>query len=543
AQQVVWDRPAIEGLSALRVGSKEQPVLQKAGDNLRIDWGYAYVAALKEQKAQTAIVAGDRARSEFASKGSLTAPDAAQHPCAVKDNAPALAVCFDLGQVAPKKAQCRFVLLAYDDLYSINYLGQNLRPYWRHAGAEMGAVLKAASRDYASLVKRCVTFDEQLMSDLTRVGGERYALLCALAYRQTFAGNKLAADANGRPMLFPKENFSNGCISTVDVLFPQAPFFLVFSPALTRAMLVPVLDYAASPHWKYDYAPHDLGTYPKAIGQVYGMGGGDGDRMPLEESGNMLIIMAALAKAEGHADFAKTCWPVLTKWADYSVREGLDPKNQLCSADMFGHMPRASNLALKAIIGIGGYAQLCERLGKPDDAKKYMAIARDYMAKWQELSKGDGHTLLAYGNPGTWAMKHNMIWDRVLGLNLVPSSIIDAEIAWYLKVQKKYGLPVDNRTDTSLIDWALWSIAPARDPKDFQALLEPIFNYANETPSRVPLCDWYVTSDGKMRAFQARPVVGGVFIKLLADEKLWKKYSGKAQNARGEGSKPTNHET
>jgi len=102
-----------------------------------------------------------------------------------------------------------------------------------------------------------------------------------------------------------------------------------------------------------------------------------------------------------------------------------------------------------------------------DDAKKYRAIAQDYAARWQDLARGDGRTLLAYGQPDTWAMKHNLIWDRVLGLNLFPQSIGDAEIAWYLEVQKTYGLPVDNRTDTCLIDWALWSIALARRAADF----------------------------------------------------------------------------
>jgi hypothetical protein len=200
---------------------------------------------------------------------------------------------------------------------------------------------------------------------------------------------------------------------------------------------------------------------------------------------------------------------------------------------MFGHLPRAANLALKAIIGIGAYAQLCELAGKPDEARKYLSIARDYAAKWQELARDDGRTRLAYHLPGTWGMKHNLIWDRVLGLDLLTQSVADAEIAWYLKVQNRFGLPVDNRTDTSLIDWALWSIAPARAEADFQALLGPIWQYANETPSRVPLSDWFVTTDGKRKGFQARPVVGGIFIKMLAEQTMWSQWAKRGGNATG----------
>lgn len=499
-QPVTWDRPAVEGFSVLRVGAKSQRVLAHKGDDLRIEWGYAYLAA-----------------------------PANQNPEVVGDGA----VKFDLGQVGPQLT-ARHILLAYDDLYSIKYFGTRLRPYWRRAGAEAADVLRAAERDYASLVSRCQEFDTFLLDRLRSEGGEQYAALCALAYRQTLAGNKLAADANGMPLLFPKENFSNGCISTVDVLFPQAPFFLAFSPALTKAMLVPVLDYSASPQWPYGYAPHDLGTYPWSMGQVYGMSGGDGDRMPVEESGNMLIILAALARSEGNADFANKYWPSLTKWADYLVASGLDPENQLCSADMFGHLPHCANLALKAIIGIGGYAKLCEMTGRPAEAKKYLAVARDYAAKWQAMAKDNGRTRLAYHLPNTWGMKHNLVWDRVLDLNLFPQSVGDAEIAWYLKVQNKYGLPVDNRTDTSLIDWAMWSIAPAREPKDFEALVAPLFRYVNETPKRVPLSDWFKTTDANQAGFQARPVVGGIFIRLLAEQSAWASCVKRAAPVTGE---------
>jgi hypothetical protein len=546
----------IPGFSALAVGSVEQPVLRAKGDDLRVDWGHLVLAA-KNLDAEThrdlarqqspMIIGPDAGRYReawvhgpilpsrpntniFSTNGS---PGPFSPPTFAPDDLPVrLALDLQMGRCG-KNPVSRWLMIAYDDEYSIKYFRQNLRPYWRRNGDDAAALLKKAAAEFEPLQKRCKQFDADLIADLRRVGGEKYAQLCALAYRQTLAGNKIVADANGQPLMFPKENFSNGCIGTVDVLFPQAPFFLVFSPALVKAMLVPILDYAASPRWPYPYAPHDLGTYPHAAGQVYGMSGQDGDRMPVEESGNMLIILAALAKYEGNADFCKPYWPMLTRWADYLVKEGLDPQNQLCSADMFGHLPRNANLALKAIIGIGGFAQLCTLSGRSDDAGRYFAIARDDAAQWQDLARGDGRTLLAYGQPNTWAMKHNLIWDRVLGVNLLPQSFGDAEIAWYLKVQRKYGLPVDNRTDTSLIDWALWSIAPARHDADFQTLLEPIWRYANETPSRVPLSDWFVTTDANQKGFQARPVVGGLFIRMLADPVAWTQWARRGAKANG----------
>jgi hypothetical protein len=42
----------------------------------------------------------------------------------------------------------------------------------------------------------------------------------------------------------------------------------------------------------------------------------------------------------------------------------------------------------------------------------------------------------------------------------------------------------------------------------------------------MPLVDSYVTDNADSDGMHARPVVGGIFIKMLTDEKTWKKWSG-----------------
>ena len=201
-----------------------------------------------------------------------------------------MAFVFDLGQVGAEPVS-RQVIVAYDEICAIKYFGKKLRPYWRRNGATPADLLRAAEKDYPDLAKRCEEFDQELMADLTKAGGARYAQIAALAYRQCLAASGLAADANKQPLFFTKENTSNGDIATVDVFFPMDPILLLLSPTLAKATLVPILSYAASGHWKFPNAPHDLGTYPMARGTDDG-----GEGMPVEESGNMLILCDAVAR-------------------------------------------------------------------------------------------------------------------------------------------------------------------------------------------------------------------------------------------------------
>ena len=527
-QPVVSSRYQLDGQPVLRMGSREQPVLAKRGDDLRIDWGYLYLAAGRREGATEAVLPRDQARTAFETDGVLPDSDDFSSETPRRGAGLGLEAAIDLGKVGTREASS-YVMLAYDDIYSIEYFQRRERPWWRRKGAEAGDLLRMARRDHDSLQARSRRFDEELMADLRRAGGEEYARVAVLAYRQTLAAHKLVADADGTAMYFPKENFSNGCIATVDVIYPSSPFTMLFNPLLLKAQLQPVLDYARMDRWPWPFAPHDLGTFPQANGQVYGGGERtEQNQMPVEESGNMLIMMAALARVEGNAAYAEKYWPQLTRWAEYLREKGLDPENQLSTDDFAGHLAHNANLSIKAILALGSYGVLCEMTGRKNDAALYRKTAQEFARKWTEMAAEGDHYRLAFDKEGTWSQKYNLVWDRLLGLNLFPPEVARKEMAFYLTKQNQYGLPLDNRKDYTKLDWVFWTATLAGQPSDFQKLAAPTYRFANESPSRVPLTDWYDTVTGKQQGFQARSVVGGVFIKMLADPETWKKYAGRA---------------
>lgn len=504
-QEVAANAVTAAGLRGYSVGTTEQPVLKKKGDNLRIDWGYAYVVVPEAGGTQTAAGISAALKQSFVNDGTLPVRSSTRGAAQTVG----LAATLDFGRVNASAE--RHLLLAYDDLESVQYFGQNLKAWWRRDGKTgMSELLQAAEKDYVRLKAKSTQFDQKLYADAEEAGGKAYADLCQLAYRQAIAAHKIVASPQGEVLFFSKENFSNGSIGTVDVTYPSAPLFLLYNNELAKGLLRFIFEYSESGRWTKDFPAHDVGTYPLANGQTYG------EDMPVEEAGNMIILTAAVVRRDGATEFARRHWPTLTKWVGFLKRDGFDPGNQLCTDDFAGHLARNANLSVKAIIGIACYGQLARQLGETKVADAHLNLARDLARRWMQMAEVNNHYALTFDQPaGSWSQKYNLVWDKLLGLNVFPKAVAQREITFYLTQQRPYGLPLDSRKTYTKSDWILWTATLADNPADFQAFIQPVWKFANDTPNRVPLSDWHETTNARQVGFQARSVVGGYWIKLL----------------------------
>ncbi|SFJ70263.1 protein of unknown function [Paenibacillus sp. UNC496MF] len=516
-QAVTGKQTAEGGLEVLRLSHERQEYLNRSGDDHRIDWGHFYLAAETSERL-TAFIGSAEMRKAFVRGESLRPYGDPETPRSVGEAQPAMAFVHEFGEVADVPAGTKFVL-AYDDVYAIEYFGARLEAYWKRGGLTVPALLASAFAEHGALSARCDAFDARLLADAEAAGGEKYADLLALSYRQAIAAHKLVTDNDGGLLFLSKECYSNGCMATVDVSYPSVPLFLLYNSSLVEAMIRPILCYAQSDAWPFDFAPHDIGQYPLGNGQVYSDNALEG-QMPVEECGNMLTMAAAYCLAGGSPEYILGHMPLWTQWAGYLIEHGLDPANQLCTDDFAGHLARNANLSVKAVMGVASFALLKGIEGDAEAKASYLRTAKAMADQWRALADDGDHTKLAFGQDGTWSLKYNLIWDVLFGTDLFGADTFRKETAWYLSRRNRYGTPLDSRASYTKSDWVVWSASFAEDREDFIALVEPVWTMLNESPDRVPFSDWTDTLTARQLNFQHRSVVGGIFMKLLKDKGL-----------------------
>ncbi len=483
---------------SLSCGNVCQSPLSQSGDNVMIDWGYLHLC---DKDARV---------GRFESQNRLEVlPINNTYNVYVDD--PYL--------YTVKNDNSGVIVLAYDEINPIEYFETPLKEYYTKHFETFTDMLKVAVSEYGEIKKLCDELDKKLMAE-SGERGENYQKITSLAYRQAVSAHKLVEDTEGNILFLSKENDSNGCIGTLDVTYPSIPLFLKHNPELVKGMLRPIIKFARSDAWKFDFTPHDVGQYPLANGQVYGgySTGGikvrgklrEDMQMPVEEAGNMLLCLAAVKKySGGDQTLFDDNKELMKQWADYLVKYGYDPENQLCTDDFAGHLARNCNLSLKAILGIAAYSEL-------SGDESYMKIACEYAKKWERDAKADHvGTRLTFDGADGWSLKYNIVWDSILGYGLFSDTVKKNEIELYKTKLNRYGVPLDSRSDYTKVDWLMWSTRIYDDKEYFDSVCESIVNMINETVDRVPLTDWYYTSTAAYRRFRNRSVVGGLFINLI----------------------------
>ena len=248
--------------------------------------------------------------------------------------------------------------------------------------------------------------------------------------------------------------------------------------------------------------------------------------MPVEESGNMLILCDAIAHADGNADFVAPWWPQLTEWAKYLEKYGLDPQEQLCTDDFMGHLAHNANLSVKAILGLAAYGDLCRMRGdnrrrtstlpwpRPTPGTGWRSLPTAITTAWPSTSPAPGARNTISSGTASWGSTFSRPrWPK--------------EVPHCKKMMLRYGLPLDSRTHLTKTDWSFWSATLAENQADFEALIAPTYDYLNATTARDPLADSYQTDNARSGGMHARPVVGGLFIKMLSDRDMWKKWASR----------------
>jgi hypothetical protein len=536
---------ALEKYEVAYFGLNRQLPMSHTGDSVAADWGYTYIAA------QSAVFTSESGFSLLKRCGGpgYTMKDAERKYLIGTD-------CYTgvSSQVRGK------ILVAFDDVCSIFYFGEFLKGYYFRNGKTIFDALEDAFDSHEAVMTRLSRFDSDLKEKAAEFG-EDYLLLLYASLRQTMAAHKLVENGKGQLLFLSKECHSNGCIATVDVSYPSMPLFLLYNPKLLEGMLYPIFEFARRPVWKYDFAPHDAGTYPYCIGQTYGLSSVNAgeDRflansirrkwrneeilthplfytfpkecglykydgqMPLEECSNMLIMVAALLlRGEGRA-LAEENFDRLKTWYGYLSRKGLVPESQLCTDDFAKRVDKNINLSIKSMTGIYAFSLICSRLGYREDADRAAARAYELVGEFKAyLSDNDySHIPLSYGSGSeTFSLKYNFAIDALLGTELFDSRLFEREIDCYLSKLDKYGVSLDNRSSITKSDWQLYACLLTKDLNRRKKIYSAVARYLRESDSRVPFGDLYFADTGLAKDFQNRSVQGGIFILLLDKEGL-----------------------
>jgi hypothetical protein len=299
------------------------------------------------------------------------------------------------------------------------------------------------------------------------------------------------------------------------------PFFLYANPNLLKYNLEPLLQNQESGFYPNQYSMHDLGSnFPNATGHVEG----NDEYMPVEESGNMVLMAYAYAKFSGDTSYLSTHYPLLHQYSNYLIDYSLLPGVQLSTDDFAGELVNQTNLGIKGIVGLAAMREVATLAGQTADAANFSATTSDFIQRWQTyaIDPSRKHTVLSYQYRASYGLLYNTYPDMLLNLSIIPQQVFDMQSDFYPTISQIFGIPLDSRHEYTKSDWQMWTAATC-SPSTRALFVTSLAYWLNQTQTGLPFSDLYDTTDGgfpqnPLIKFTARPVAGGHF-SLLALQK------------------------
>ncbi|EIW62037.1 DUF1793-domain-containing protein [Trametes versicolor FP-101664 SS1] len=477
----------------------------------RIQDGSAYYSTLNPSGTASWQTGRDNVlRSQFVNDGVLANSQDLNFR-AVSDDWPAFALAHDLGAVNAASAPVVFSIGHHRDpavqyIVANNQLQARRLAFWSRYSSSNEAIL-AFLNDYNDALVRANAFDAQVAQDASKVSDD-YASVVPLSVRQTFGAleTTLPADLNTSDVLM----FHKGSnVNSADAIFPAWPLFCYINPTLGKQLLLPLLEYQATGQYPNDWALHDVGSnYPNATGHNEGAD----TSMPVEESGNMLIMVLSYTQRTNDTSLVDNYYNLLDKWAQYLVGNALQPGNQFDTEDWEGSLTNQTNLAIKGIIGIKAMSEIAAMKGDTAKASSYSSTVSQYVQQWEKLATStDGtHLTLTYGNDTSWALAYNFYADKLLGTNVFPQSVYNMQTEWYNSHANAYGVPLDSRHTLTSTTWQMFAAGTVTDDAVRDLLVSSVRKYAAAGNTSQPLGDWYDTIASTLaKNNRAEGAVGG----------------------------------
>ncbi|KAJ7471731.1 hypothetical protein B0H11DRAFT_2283086 [Mycena galericulata] len=199
----------------------------------------------------------------------------------------------------------------------------------------------------------------------------------------------------------------------------------------------------------------------------------------------MLILALAHARTSGDGKLISRYYSLLKKWADYLNTNALIPAQEIPAdgrdSSLGQNHGNITNLAIKGIIAIQAMSEISRLVGETTDAQTYQTSASSLVKSWVNLASPSGHLIWTYGSPSSFGLMYNLLADRLLQLNVVPSSIYAEESSALVNaLPAPYGLPLSTDSNSNTrSDWALFSAAAAPDTTARNLLITAVHQRAS----------------------------------------------------------------